>query len=129
MVGDGGGCGEPSSCCVLPRRDETGSGENADPREGLDADLPLVDDFTLCASDLSSAAVSPLSPVVDPLGLSADLLPGILVRKALLKERMLSLVSDLLKEGYESSAGPGPVGVCEPVLLLPSLDGWFPIVS
>lgn len=38
-------------------------------------------------------------------------------------------MSDLLNEGYESRLGPGPVGVCEPGVLLPSfsLEGEFPI--
>jgi len=136
VVGEGGGCGDPSSDCVLPlvasprlpRLDPAGSGESADALDVLDGDLPLAADFTLRASDCSSVAVSPLSPDEEPRGLSADFPPGILVRKALLKDRMLSLVSDLLNEGYESRLGPGPVGVWEPVLLLPSLDGWLPII-
>jgi hypothetical protein len=49
------------------------------------------------------------------------------VRREFLKERIDSLVSDLLKEGYESRLGPGPVGVCEPEVLFPSFDGWLPM--
>lgn len=89
-------------------------------------DRPLVADLTLCASARSSAMLSPRA-AFDPRGLSADLPPGILVRNEFLKERMDSFVSDLLNEGYESKVGPGPVGVCEPEVLLPSLDGWLPI--
>lgn len=118
VVGEGGGCGSSSACTLplatspkLPLLDPAGSGDSADPRDVLEADLPLADDFTLRASDCSSAAVSPLKPEEDPRGLSADFPPGILVRRALLKDFMDSLVSDLLNEGYESRLGPGPVGV------------------
>lgn len=121
MVGEGGGCGEPSSSTLSLR--ESGSRERAE----FLFERPLVADFTLCASALSSA--SPDNADVEPLGLSADLPPGILVRSEFLNERMDSLVSDLLNEGYESRDGPGPVGVCEPEVLLPSLDGWLPILG
>ena len=70
-----------------------------------------------------------VGPDVDPLGLSADRLPGIFVRNEFLNERIDSFVSDLLKEGYESKLGPGPVGVCEPEVLLPSFDGWLPMFN
>ena len=56
-------------------------------------------------------------------------LPGIFVRSAVFSDRADSLVSDLPKDGYESKFGPGPVGVCEPELLLPSFDGALPILS
>lgn len=123
VVGDGGGCGSSSSSTLSLR--ESGSRDRAE----FLFDRPLVADFTLCASARSSAEVSPLSAEVEPRGLSADLPPGILVRKEFLKERMDSLVSVLLNEGYESNVGPGPVGVCEPDVLLPSLDGWLPIIA
>ena len=51
------------------------------------------------------------------------------MRNEFLNERIDSLVSALLNEGYESRAGPGPVGVCDPDVLLPSLDGVFPMVN
>ena len=120
VVGEGGGCGEPVSSMLSLRA----SGSSMEFR----FDRPLVVDFTLCASARSSPEASP-SPEVDPRGLSADLPPGILVRNEFLNERIDSLVSALLNEGYESRAGPGPVGVCDPDVLLPSLDGVFPMVN
>jgi hypothetical protein len=102
VVGEGGGCGEPVSSMLSFRA----SGSSMEFR----FDRPLVVDFTLCASARSSPEASP-RPDVDPRGLSADLLPGILVRNEFLNERIDSLVSALLNEGYESRAGPGPVGV------------------
>ena len=122
VVGDGGGFG-PSSTSTLSFR-LSGSSERAE----FLFERPLAADLTLCVSVRSSPDTSP-KPDVDPRGLSADLLPGILVRSEFLNERIDSLVSDLLNEGYESSAGPGPVGVCEPEVLLPSFDGWLPILS
>lgn len=82
------------------------------PRECL-PDLPLVADLTDCESVLSRLVVelSPLRLLVLARGLSADDLPGILVRKAVRNERDDSFVSDLLKDGYEPSSGPEPVGV------------------
>ena len=97
--------GESSSTSTLSFR-ESGSSERAE----LRFDRPLVADLTLCASARSSADTSP-KPDVDPRGLSADLPPGIFVRSEFLNERIDSFVSDLLKEGYESRLGPGPVGV------------------
>ena len=73
--------------------------------------------------------------LVDELrGLSPDLpLPGIFVRSAVLRDLVDSLVSDLLKDGYESRLGPVPVGVCEPDgVLFPSLlsfEGALPILT
>ena len=83
--------------------------------------LPLAADLTLRASVLSS--LESTSAVEEARGLSADLEPGIFVLRALLKERMDSLVSALLNEGYESKLGPDVVGVCDPVLPFPSFDG------
>lgn len=125
IVGDGGGCASSSSA-KLPLRGVS------DERflECLLSDLPLVADFIDCASTLSTLVVdaSPASCVLEARGLSVDSLLGILVRRALLKDRVDSLVSDLLKDGYESRLGP--VGVCEP-LLLPSFsfDGWLPMLA
>lgn len=116
-MGEGGGCGEPSSSTLSLRA--SGSIDRAE----FLFERPLVADFTLCASPRSSPEVSPDNAEVDPLGLSADLPPGILVRREFLNERIDSFVSDLLNEGYESRDGPGPVGVCEPEVLLPSFDG------
>lgn len=77
---------------------------------------------------LSTLTESPESPELDARGLSKDLLPGILVRRADRKERVDSFVSDLLNDGYESKLGPGPVGVWEPEPR-PSFDGWFPMTA
>lgn len=143
VVGEGGGCGSSSSpsppslpscplpalldCSLLtlPRREPGASG--AAREESADRLLELVD----CASVLSTLVVdSPLNPEVDARGLSEDLPPGIFVRRAVLNDREDSFVSDLLNEGYESSDGPEPVGVCEPVLLpsLPSTEYQCPTV-
>jgi hypothetical protein len=71
--------------------------------------------------------LSPLSADTEARGLSALLLPGILVLSAALKDRVDSFVSALLNDGYESRLGPGPVGVWEPELL-PSLEGVLPMM-
>ncbi len=102
---------------------------------GMDASsakLPLREPRLLvdCVSVLSKPRLvvdSPAKPEEDARGLSADLLPGIFVLRALRKDRIDSFVSDLLNEGYDSRLGPAPVGVCDP-LLFPSLDGWLPIL-
>lgn len=62
------------------------------------------------------------------LGLSVLPEPGILDRRER-KERDESLVSDLLKEGYDCkpSAGPFPEDLEDPPPA--SLDAWLPIVS
>ena len=59
-------------------------------------DLPLAADLVEAASDLS---VSMLES--DPLGLSVFPLPGIFERMTPRKDFEDSLVSDLLKEGYD----------------------------
>lgn len=64
------------------------------------ADLPLRPDRTEAASDLSATTVSPLlNPEVEFRGLSV--LPGIFDLKAPRRDRVDSLVSALLKEGYD----------------------------
>jgi len=88
-------------------------------------DLPLAEDLTEAASDLSPR----FSSVVDPLGLSVDFCPGIFDLIAVRKERDDSFVSDLLNDGYESREGPSPVGVSRPPRFASlSFDGWLPMV-
>lgn len=79
---------------------------------------PLFPDFT--------EAASPESPTIEFLGLSTLPLPGILDRNPR-KERVESLVSDLLNEGYDERASPEG----EPFLdeAPPSLEDWLPIVN
>jgi len=94
--------------------------------------LPLRDPVSPrddCVSDLSRF-VSESFAIADEdvRGLSDDFVPGILVLMALLNDRVDSFVSDLLNDGYEPSAGPGPVGVREP-LVPSSFDCWFPILT
>ena len=117
MVGDGGGRGSFSSA-ELPRSTSASEFDPLDPRG------PLAADRTDWESALSTLVLEEFPPnaEVDPRGLSRDLLPGILGRRALRSERVDSLVSDLLNDGYESRLGPAPVGVCEPPLLLLSFD-------
>lgn len=85
--------------------------------------FPLIVDLMDWLSERSSCG--DVRPVEELRGLSPDLLPGIFVRSAVLSDLDDSRVSDLLNEGYEARSGPGPVGVCEPGVLLPSfsLDG------
>lgn len=65
-----------------------------------DAKAALLLELVDWASVLSTLVLeSALSPDEDARGLSADLLPGILVRSAVRKDREDSLVSDLLNEG------------------------------
>lgn len=123
-MGEGGGCCSAlgvSASPALPLLEPAASCASADDMAGLELERPLVADLTLRASDLSS--FDSTSAVEDARGLSLDLEPGILVLRALLNERIDSLVSDLLKDGYESRLGPPAVGVCDPVLLFPSFDG------
>lgn len=63
--------------------------------------LLLVDDFMEAASDLSPSTKFE----EDDLGLSRDL-DGIFDLIELRRDRVESFVSDLEKEGYESSDGP-----------------------
>src|SRR6201996_5255327 len=136
-VGDGGGCISSSSSARIVLRSSGESGPGVDPDDALACfcpALPLAADLIDCVSALSSDGdVTEVRAVDELRGLSADLpLPGILVRSAVRSDRADSLVSDLLKDGYEYSDGPEPVGVCEPGVPVPlpsfSLDGWFPIV-
>jgi len=91
-------------------------------------DLALRPDLTDAASDFSTAAAaaaSPLDSKVEFLGLSVFPPPGILDRKER-NERVESLVSDLLKLGYDCRLSPGPP---PPPLEPPSLEVWFPIAD
>jgi hypothetical protein len=64
-------------------------------------DLPLFPDRTEAASFLAeSLAASPLDRIAEFLGLSVLPLPGILDRNPR-NDRDESLVSDLLKDGYD----------------------------
>jgi len=112
--------------------------EDGDSGEGIESvrltarlkpDFPLFPDFTDAASDFSGA--SPLESIVEFLGLSVFPEPGILDRRER-KERDESLVSDLLKEGYDCNGSEGlrsllPVDFEDPAPA--SLDAWLPIVS
>lgn len=81
---------------------------------------PLLPDRTEAASP-----VSPLA-TMEFLGLSVLPLPGILDRNPR-KDRVESLVSDLLKEGYDWRASPEPAPFLEEEP--PSLEVWLPIVG
>lgn len=91
----------------------------------LPRDFALRPDFTEAASDFSS----PFDRMVEFRGLSVFPEPGILDRRVL-NERDDSLVSDLLKEGYDckpsprSPPGPAPDLEDEP----PSFEFWFPMI-
>ena len=68
--------------------------------------------------------LSPARPCIEARGLSVlELVPGILLRMELLKERVLSLVSERENEAYPSRSRARP--------LLPSafLDGVLPMLS
>ena len=68
-------------------------------------DLVLVADFVEAASDLSTLGPASMFDR-DVLGLSVFPLPGILDRIEPRKDRKDSLVSDLLKDGYDCSPSP-----------------------
>jgi hypothetical protein len=126
-TGEGGGC----SSLTGEKGDSTGD-ESAGGclRGGKSLRLallerPLRPDFT----EAASAALSVESPfegrTVEFLGLSVFPLPGILERRER-KDREDSLVSDLLKDGYDcrgASLEPLPP-FCEPL----SFELWLPIV-
>ena len=95
------------------------------------ADRALFPDLTDAASDLSPVVSALLIPNVEFLGLSV-LLPGILDLKAL-NDRIDSLVSALLKDGYDERSSVFLFNeVCDALLFgvaAPEpLEGWFPIV-
>jgi hypothetical protein len=98
------------------------------------ADRELLPDRTDAASDLSGIAESPLlSPDVELRGLSVLL--GILDLNAPRRDRVDSLVSALLKDGYCWKLSlPLSREVCDALLLgvlappVP-LELWFPIVT
>ena len=70
------------------------------------------------------------SPEEDARGLSDDFEPGILVLSVFLSDRVLSFVSDLLKDGYDPRSGPccPARGVCDPLVSV-SFDCWLPILT
>jgi hypothetical protein len=70
-------------------------------------DRPLFPDLTDAASTGFSVGDSPLARLEEPRGLSVLLLPGILERSER-RDRDDSLVSDLLKEGYDCRGPSGP---------------------
>ncbi|KAI7150370.1 hypothetical protein KC344_g129 [Hortaea werneckii] len=77
----------------------------------------------------ASTFVTPsLTPEEDARGLSDDFEPGILVLSVFLSDRVLSFVSDLLKDGYDPRSGPccPALGVCDPLVSV-SFDCWLPI--
>lgn len=96
-------------------------------------DLALRPDRTEAASFLAvSFGVSPLDRIAELLGLSVLPLPGILDRRER-NDRVESLVSDLLKEGYDwSGASTALAEPLDPEPLDPepplSLEFWLPIV-
>ena len=63
------------------------------------------------------------------LGLSSALLEPVIFDRMPLKDRVDSLVSDFVNEGYESRFGPEPVGVLLPPLGFSPFDGWLPIAT
>jgi hypothetical protein len=127
-MGDGGGSwsasGEPT-VAVSADEGELGDGSESERLTLLWGDLPLRPDLTEAASDLSGT--SPLDKMAELLGLSVLPEPGILERRER-KERDESLVSDLLKEGYDcrtSSLLPAGLEDAAPA----SLELWLPMVS
>ena len=105
-MGDGGGWGSSSGDSPLPVG-EAGNGASLLRRLRLPRGLVLFPDLTDVAS-LFSAAASLLARMAELRGLSVLPLPGIFERRVL-KERVDSFVSDLLKDGYDwRSLPPGP---------------------
>jgi hypothetical protein len=105
------------------------SGDEGEPTEGTESvrlarlcgDLLLLPDLTEAVS-----AASPLASTAELLGLSVLPEPGILERKER-NDREDSLVSDLLKEGYDCSASsPFPAALADAALA--SLEAWLPMV-
>lgn len=127
-VGERGGWGDP----------DRGLGASSDSVAGTEStvgfelpDFPLPDDF--CDIDLSRCPLVTSAAEKELLGLS-DLDPGIFDRKPR-NEREDSLVSDLLKEGYDCNVSPPDLsmdveeaflGVLEPSL---DFEGCWPILS
>lgn len=91
-------------------------------------DLPLLPDFTDAISDFSS----PLEINCEFRGLSVFPPPGILDRRDL-KDRLESLVSDLLKDGYDWRPSDPRSETPEPPDLVgfrpPSVEFWLPMVQ
>jgi hypothetical protein len=108
--GDGGRSGDPGRGEAVPSSDSGVMGDTGEVGEAtlpLDApDLPLAVDFIDPASDLSIAPSTLPSAAPDALGLSVFALPGIFERMPR-KDLDDSFVSDLLKEGYDSSRSEG----------------------
>lgn len=99
MDGEGGGTGSLSFRISRACRDgEPGASE------GFRPDMPLADDFTDAASDLSSGDSLSCEAVVcnvvaEARGLSSDRWPGILDLRELRSDLDDSFVSDLENEG------------------------------
>lgn len=92
-------------------------------REALER--PLRPERTEAASALLSFDESPFAKLEDERGLSVLIFPGILDRSER-NDRDDSLVSDLLKDGYDWRVSPleAPVPLDEP-----SLEAWLPITD
>ncbi|KAI7180442.1 hypothetical protein KC360_g128 [Hortaea werneckii] len=91
----------------------------------------VADSLPACYFLYASTFVTPsLTPEEDARGLSDDFEPGILVLSVFLSDRVLSFVSDLLKDGYDPRSGPccPALGVCDPLVSV-SFDCWLPIVT
>ena len=97
------------------------------------ADFELFPDRTDAASDLSPSRSPLTNPEVEFRGLSL-LLPGIFDLNAPLNDRLDSLVSALLNDGYDwRLSSPLSNEVCDTlafgVLAPEPLEFWFPIFS
>lgn len=121
-MGEGGGCG--LSIGDITEGVSAEDGEVGD-TAGSECLLLRADLLDLIVS-LSDLSPSPFDSKAEVRGLSVFPEPGILDRKVL-KDLVESLVSDLLKEGRDGRPS-GPAALFGREVLLPSLDGWLPIV-
>ena len=127
-MGDGGGWSSASgelTAAISTDEGEPGEGAESARLARPGGDLPLLPDLTDAASACS--APSPFASIAEPLGLSVLPEPGILERRER-KERDESLVSDLLKEGYDCKP-PSPFPTALEGAAPASLEDWLPMVS
>jgi hypothetical protein len=124
-MGDGGGISsDRGESGMVVSADEGELGDESESERFARGDFPLLPDLTEAASDFSG--VSPLVSMAELLGLSVFPEPGILERRER-NERDESLVSVLLKEGYDcSTSSPLPEALEDAPA---SLELWLPMVS
>lgn len=121
-MGEGGGCGSSIGDVTEGVSAEEGEVGDIAGSECLVLRPDLLDRIV----SLSDRSPSPFDRRAELRGLSVLLEPGIFDRRVL-KDLVESLVSDLLKEGKEGRPS-GPAALLGRDVLLPSLDGWLPIV-